>query len=307
MPSINTYEPVDISRRKNCLTFGAAVLTSLFTGATNKAVSATTRDTHNRRIVSVGGALTEIVFALKANEYLVGVDTTSIYPSTAQKLTSVGYARSLSIEGVLALNPTQVIATEDAGPPSVLRQLSAAGIPVAVLAANHNFDGLLDRIQHVGQLTGRVKQATAMQAALRQEWIHVRSVMAKQTTTSTRILFILTPAPNQIMVAGTGTAANAMMEYVGATNAIDAFSGYKPLTPEAVIAARPDVILLTDQGLHTAGGIDGVLKLPGLKHTAAGSKRRVIALDAMFLLGFGPRFPAAVATLDAAIRKAIHA
>jgi iron complex transport system substrate-binding protein len=76
-----------------------------------------------RRLVSVGGALTEIVYALEAQAELVGVDSTSQYPVAAQRLPSVGYARSLSLEGVLALAPTQVLATEDAGPPAVLRQL----------------------------------------------------------------------------------------------------------------------------------------------------------------------------------------
>jgi iron complex transport system substrate-binding protein len=94
---------------------------------------------------------------------------------------------------------------------------------------------------------------------------------------------------------------------VGAINAINGFTGYKPLTPEAVIAAQPDIVLLTDQGLKAGGGVDGILKLPGLEQTAAGRNRRFISLEAMFLLGFGPRLPAAVSALDAAIGKAMRA
>lgn len=292
-------DAVDVERRNACLQWG--LLAAMSTGLPARAANA-------RRIVSIGGALTEIVFALQANADLVGVDTTSLYPGSAQKLPSVGYARSLSVEGVLALAPTQVIATEDAGPPAVLRQLSAAGIPVAVLAANHRFEGLIERVRHVGELTGRVAQATALQQTLQQEWTRARAqVTQRMTGPVVRVLFVLAHAPNQILVAGTDTSAQAMLEYAAVVNAIDGFSGYKPLTPEAVIAAQPDIVALTDQGLKAAGGVNGILKLPGLGQTPAGRKRRVISLEAMLVLGFGPRLPAAVNALNAAIEMAMRA
>lgn len=270
-------------------------------------VGGVARAANPRRIVSVGGALTEIMYALQADAELVGVDTTSLFPAQAQKLPSVGYARTLSAEGVLALAPTQLIATEDAGPPAVLRQLSAAGVPVAVLAANHHFEGLLERVKRVGELTGRAAQASAMQQALQKDWDQSRAAVAQRASAKpVRVLFVLAHAPTQTMVAGSGTSAQAMLDYAGATNAITGFLGYKPLTPEAVIAAQPDVVLLTDQGLLAAGGIDGVLRLPGLAQSPAGRNRRVIALEAMFLLGFGPRLPAAVSVLDTAIAKVMR-
>ena len=295
---------LDASRRTALLQLGALASSLVLTGvAPARAAAPATA----RRLVSVGGALTEIVYALQADAELVGVDTTSLYPAPAQKLPSVGYARGLSAEGVLALAPTQVIATEDAGPPAVLRQLAAAGVPVAVLAANHHFEGLLERIKRVGELTGRVPQASAMQQALQRDWEQSRTAIAQRAATKpVRVLFVLAHAPSQVMVSGLATSAHAMLEYVGATNAITGFSGYKPLTPEAAIAAQADVILLTDQGLLAAGGIDGVLRLPGLAQSPAGRNRRVIALEAMFLLGFGPRLPAAVSVLDTAIAKVMR-
>lgn len=260
----------------------------------------------SRRIVSIGGALTEIMYALQADGDLVGVDTTSLYPAIAQKLPSVGYARSLSIEGVLALAPTQVIATEDAGPPAVVRQLAAAGVPIAVLAANHRFEGLLERVKRVGELTGRTGQAASLMRSLQQDWLQVRAPIAARSKAPIRVLFVLAHSPNQIMVAGRETSAQAMLDYVGSNNAITSFTGYKPFTPEAVIAAQADVVLLTEQGVKASGGIDNVLKLPGIEQTPAGRHRRVIALEAMFLLGFGPRLPIAVATLESALTKAMQ-
>ncbi|MGF6116001.1 iron complex transport system substrate-binding protein [Janthinobacterium lividum] len=263
-----------------------------------------------RRIVSVGGALTEIVYALEAQGELVGVDTTSLYPAVAQQLPQVGYARTLSAEGVLSLAPTQLIATEEAGPQTVLRQVRDAGVPVAVLNANNKFEGLLERVKQVGQITGRADPAARLAQALQQQWDGVLGKVRLRSHAPVRVLFILAHAPNQVMVGGRETGADAMLAYAGAVNVMGGqggFSGYKPLTPEAVIAARPDIVLVTDQGLKASGGVDGILKLPGLAQTPAGRKHRIVSLEAMLLLGFGPRMPQALAELDAAFAKAMTA
>ncbi|NVI83144.1 hemin ABC transporter substrate-binding protein [Janthinobacterium sp. BJB401] len=263
-----------------------------------------------RRIVSVGGALTEIVYALEAQGELVGVDTTSLYPAVAQQLPQVGYARTLSAEGVLSLAPTQLIATEEAGPQAVLRQVRDAGVPVAVLNANNQFEGLIERVKQVGQITGRADPAARLAQALQQQWDGALGKVRQRQHAPVRVLFILAHAPNQVMVGGRETGADAMLAYAGAVNVMGGqggFAGYKPLTPEAVIAARPDIVLVTDQGLKASGGVDGILKLPGLAQTPAGRKHRIVSLEAMLLLGFGPRMPQALMELDAAFAKAMTA
>ncbi|TDY36952.1 helical backbone metal receptor [Janthinobacterium sp. 75] len=263
-----------------------------------------------RRIVSVGGALTEIIYALEAQGELVGVDTTSLYPAVAQQLPQVGYARTLSVEGVLSLAPTQLIATEEAGPQAVLRQVRDAGVPVAVLNANNKFEGSLARVKQVGQITGRTDPAARLAQALQQQWNGALAKVGQRSHAPVRVLFILAHAPNQVMVGGRETGADAMLAYAGAVNVMGGqggFSGYKPLTPEAVIAARPDLVLVTDQGLKASGGVDGILKLPGLAQTPAGRKHRIVSLEAMLLLGFGPRMPQALADLDAAVAQAMAA
>ncbi len=266
-----------------------------------------------RRIVSVGGALTEIVYALEAQGELVGVDTTSLYPAVAQQLPQVGYARTLSAEGVLSLAPTQLIATEEAGPQTVLRQVREAGVPVAVLSANNQFEGLLERVKQVGRITGRPEPAARLAQSLQQQWSGALARVRQRQHAPVRVLFILAHEPNQVMVGGRETGADAMLAYAGAVNVMGGqggqggFAGYKPLTPEAVIAARPDIVLVTDQGLKASGGVDGILKLPGLAQTPAGRKHRIVSQEAMLLLGFGPRMPQALADLDAAFAKAMAA
>jgi iron complex transport system substrate-binding protein len=255
------------------------------------------------RVVSVGGAVTETIYALGAQGLLVGVDTTSLYPAAARALPNVGYARSLSAEGVLSLAPTLVVAGEEAGPPVVLRQLEAAKVPVQVLAADHSVAGVAERTQKLAALLGREDAGRMLVAQFQRDAQTAADKVTAFKGPPPRVLFILAHSMSQVRVAGQRTAADAMLRLVGATNALTGFDGYKPLSPEAAIAAAPDVLLVTDQGLEAAGGIDGLLRAPGLAATPAGRSRRIVSLDALWLLGFGPRLPSAVLALADAVRN----
>jgi len=260
--------------------------------------------TSERRIVSVGGALTETLYALGAQGELVGADTTSLFPDAARQLPSVGYARALSAEGVLSLRPTLVVASQEAGPPAVLQQIESARVPLALLDADHRFEGVVARTQRLAELCGRAEAGRALVADLQRNWARVQDQAAQRVATgkpAPRVLFVLSHSMAQVRVSGSGTAADAMLRYAGTVNVLGGVGGYRPLTPEAAIAAAPDVILATEQGLQAAGGIDGLLKAPGLAQTPAGRARRVVALDALLLLGFGPRLPQAVAALADAL------
>ena len=246
------------------------------------------------RVVSVGGAVTETVFALGAQSQLAGVDTTSLFPVDATRLPQVGYARTLSAEGVLALKPQLLLASGEAGPPQVLDQLKRAGLRVEVLDEHHRFDGVLARTERIGTLCGREREATQLIARLQQEWAARPKPPAGSAP---RVLFVLAHAGGQLRVAGEGTGADAMLTLAGARNAFAGVQGYKPLTAEAALQAAPDVILCTDQGVEAQGGADGLLKAPGLALTPAGRARRVVGMEALLLLGFGPRLPQAVAEL----------
>ena len=257
------------------------------------------------RLIIIGGALTEIVYLLKANSQLVGVDTTSIYPAAATRLPNVGYARSLSAEGILALRPTQLIATEDAGPPVVIKQIIDAQIPLTILPSGHQFKDLTDRVSSIGRLVYKTDSAQSLASRLALEWSNTQERIANSKLNNTRVLFILSQNPSQLMVGGEKTSADAMITYAGGRNAISGFSGFKPLTPEAVIGSNPDVLLLTDQGMRAVGGIGGVLRFPGVSQTRAGKEQNIVSLEAMYLLGFGPRMPPAAAELNLLLQRAM--
>lgn len=249
------------------------------------------------RIICVGGALTEIVYALGAQAYLVGVDSTSTFPNDALTLPQVGYARSLSAEGVLALSPTHVFVTEDAGPTAVLRQIASTGVSIEQMDSGYRFEGLVERITRIGKLLHRVSESSALIQQLKFDWARLQMPCLAFDSYRPRVLFLLAHSANRLLAAGTHTGAHAMVEYAGALNATTEFSGYKPLTPESLIAAQPDVLLLTEHGVRAIGDYSTLLNLPGVKETPAGRHRRFVAMDASLLLGFGPRLPAAVQSL----------
>ena len=262
---------------------------------------AKSKTTGLKRLVCVGGSLTEIVYVLGLEEHLMAVDTTSTYPTATKKLPSVGYARSLSLEGVLSMRPQLLLVTEDAGPPQVLRQISHAGVQVKVLKADHRYEGLIDRVRAIGFLLGAEVRAEKLIKEIDQEWQLYQDQLNRGT--QLKAMFIMAQSPQQVMVAGQGTSAHAIMSYLNLENTFKDLKGYKPLTPESVIAGQADIVLLTDQGLQAQGGMRGILRLPGVIQTPAARHRQIYSREANHLLGFGPRLPSMLGSLAKEIHK----
>ncbi len=266
------------------------------------------------RIVSVNGAMTEIVYALGAEKQLAGTDTTSLFPAAALQIPKVGYMRQLSAEGLLSLRPDAVIGTTEAGPTVVMDQVRSAGVKVELVEADHTWAEVQRKVAVVGRATLRMRQASALQARLDAQWAEVLAQVSTQLARSggrqPKAIFILahTASPQ---VAGHQTAAQAMLGYAGLANALAGpgnphhFNGYRPMTSEALVSAAPDVIVTTTQGMEAGGGLEKFWSRPGLELTPAYRRRALVALDAQYLIGFGPRLPQAVGELhQAALRVA---
>lgn len=248
------------------------------------------------RIVTLGGSVTEIVYALGAGDDVVGVDASSLYPADAQDKPSVGYFRQVPAEGVLSMNPSLTLALEGTGPPSVLDQLRSAGVQVELIPDESSVDGAKQKIRRIGAILDRTPQADSLIQQMEQDMTDARDLREAVATTP-RVLFVYARGSGTMNVAGTGTSAEVMIELAGGENAITGFEGFKPLTDEAVVDAAPEVIAMLDRGLESVGGIDGVLGQASLGLTPAGENRRVVAMDDLLFLGFGPRLGEAVKEL----------
>ncbi|MFD1881188.1 heme/hemin ABC transporter substrate-binding protein [Paracoccus pacificus] len=253
------------------------------------------------RIVAIGGAVTEFVYAFGAGDRLVARDTTSTFPPEAMALPDVGYMRQLSPEGVLSMRPDLILAEEGAGPPEAVALLKSAGIPYEEIPSGASPGGVLAKADAVAEVLGVADGA--LRAALEADL--TRAAKADRAiATPQRVLFVLSAQDDRLLAAGAGTGAEAIITLAGATNAVSGFQGYKPLTDEAVIAAAPDAILMMDRG---DGATDPeaqkaqVLAMPAVTATPAGKAGRVIRMNGLYLLGFGPRTGKAALDLHRAL------
>ena len=250
------------------------------------------------RVVCLGGAITETVWALGAVDRVVAIDDSSSFPADTSTRKRVGYYRAVSAEGVLSMDPELVLAHEEAGPPEAMDRLVAAGVPVVKIPSAATVAGNLSRIRAIGAALELSNAAEILAADVERRMVE-SAVPAEQVPV--RVMFVFARGAGTLQVSGDGTAAAEMIHLAGGVNAIQGFDGYRPLTAEALVAANPEVVLITTSGLASMGGEDALWSLPGMQATAAGEQRRVVALDDLYLLGFGPRLPDAVAELQMAL------
>jgi iron complex transport system substrate-binding protein len=240
------------------------------------------------RVVAAGGGVTEIVYALGAQDRLVGVDSTSLYPGHARALPQIGYVRQLSAEGVLSLRPDMLLVADEAGPPAALEQIALAGARVVRVADGYSAEAVLRRVAGIAAALHVEPAGTEVAAAIRDDLVLVERAIAASGTRP-GVLFLLSVGRGAPQASGRGTAADAMIRLAGGHNLVDSYVGYRPLSPEHVAALDPPVIMTTRDSVEQLGGLDAVLALPGIAATRAAAQRRIVALDALYLLGFGPR------------------
>lgn len=250
-----------------------------------------------RRIVAVGTAATETVYALDEGANLVGVDNASAeYFPEAAKLPKIGPRNAISAEGVLSLRPTVVVLTGDAGPPQVVEQIKAAGVETVALPATYTPDNVKAGVKQVAHALGKDAKGDELAAAIDRDLAEVKTMLEHAATP--KVLFVgRGPNMPNATMSGTGTTIDEMIRLAGGTNPMRDFQGFKSMTDEAVVAAAPDVILMTEHSFERSGGIDGVLKFPGVALTPAGCNRRIVTVSDVYFQGFGPGLGRAVREL----------
>jgi iron complex transport system substrate-binding protein len=240
------------------------------------------------RVISIGGSITEILYALRLQQQIIAVDTTSLYPPSALKeKPNVGYMRQLSAEGVLGLSPTLILAIEGSGPRETVDVLERAKVPFIVIPDRFSADGVIDKIRMISADVGAPKRGKCLADSVRRD-MNALATRQKEIQQQARVVFILSLANSHPVVAGRGTAADGIITLAGARNAFDDFEGYKPVNDEAIAAARPDAVLVMDRGEHALSA-ETVFSEPGLALTPAAERKILISMDGLYLLGFGPR------------------
>ncbi len=251
------------------------------------------------RVIAAGGSVAEIIHALGAGDLLIARDTTSSFPPEVETLPDIGYVRALSAENLVAMDPDMIIAEHDAGPPEVLEVLMRTGIPLVMVPQALDPDGVTAKIAAVAVALNLPDKGQALQDSVAAKLDEARAAGAALPA-APRVMFILSMQGGRLLVGGAGSSAEAMITLAGGTNAVTGLDGYKPLTDEAAIAAAPDLILMMDRGGDHAVTLTDIAAHPALRLTPAGAEGRVVTMDGLYLLGFGPR------TGDAALELTAH-
>ncbi len=254
-----------------------------------------------KRIVTLGAGVTETVFALGLGDAVVGVDVSSLHPPQALQKPKVGYIRMTSAEGIASLKPDLVIAGSTLGPATVIEQLKSAGIRLELINTPKSIDGVFERVKKIGEILNQKQSAEQLIAGVKEKIVQAKTLQTKRD--KPRVLFVFVHGGTSINVAGKHTAANVMIEGAGGVNAVTDYEGYKPITAEALLAAKPDIILATTRSLKAVGGEKGLWASPGLSLTPAGKAKRLVIIDDLKLLGFGPRTGEAMIELSKAFAQ----
>jgi iron complex transport system substrate-binding protein len=252
------------------------------------------------RIASIGGSLTEIVYALGEEARLIARDSTSLYPEAALVLPDVGYMRALSPEGVLSVNPTAILALHGSGPKEAVEVLKKASVQYVEVPEQFDHQGILIKIRAVGTALGVDAKAEALAAEVDADLATAEKLTADLATRK-RVLFILSAQGGKLLAAGSNSAADGIIKLAGAVNAVEGYEGYKQLSDEAAAIAAPDVILMMDRGGDHAALDAELLAHPALASTPAAKAKAIIRMEGTYLLGFGPRTAAAARDLAASL------
>lgn len=252
------------------------------------------------RVVTVGGSLTEIVYALGEEGRLIARDSTSVFPPEALALPDIGYMRALSPEGVLSINPSTILLLEGSGPPEALDVLRKASVPLVTVPEKFDRAGILEKIAVVGDVLGVGDKAGKLADRVAAD-IDAAQAATAGIENRKKVLFVLSLQGGRVLASGTGTAADGIIALAGGVNAVDAYPGYKQLSDEAIIEAAPDVILAMDRGGDHETQADQILSHPAIAATPAAANRQVVRMDGAFLLGFGPRTAEAARELASAL------
>lgn len=250
------------------------------------------------RIISLNGTISEVLVALGQESALVGVDVTSSYPENLKNTAKdLGHVSQLSVEALMELKPTLILGVEKELSEDLKKQLEQTGIPLKLVSHQSSIEGTKATIKEVASAMNLDNGADLI-AQIDKDLTDIHPFNPKP-----KVLFIYARGAGMLMVSGTGTPIDEMIQLAGGENVISSFSDYKPLTPESLLAANPDYILLFTTGLSSVDGIDGVLKIDGIAQTNAGKNKKIIAMDGQLLSGFSPRVGQAIKELNQLLSK----
>lgn len=250
-----------------------------------------------KRIITLSAALTETAAALGFANNIIAVDVTSIYPAYINKLPKVSNNRSVSAEALIAFGPELVLAPEGSVSREIQYQLKSAGIRFVGIKQAYSVKGALTFIRQVAAV---LQVSPKGEVLAKQTEIKINQAIAgvKIKGKMPKVLFIYARGTGTMMVAGKKSSLAAIIQLAGGVNAVNEFEDFKPYTTEALVKANPDVLLLFNFGYSSLGGLNSILKMPGVAQTGAGKNKKIVQMEPSLLVNFSVRLDQAITELN---------
>jgi iron complex transport system substrate-binding protein len=248
------------------------------------------------RVVCVSKQINEFIFDIGAQSHLVGRDLTSIYPPQIQRLTSVGYHRALSAEGIISMRPSVLLTDGNVGPDPVLAQVRSVGVPVVTMEPGETSEAAQQLMLKLGGYFHREQPAAAVVNRWKADMAQAMGQMARyKNAPKPRVLVIhFGQIGNSYLGLSRGGPADRIIEWAGGVNAMDKVGGMVHLTPEIIARAAPDIIIATDVGFDRYGSVQKFRDLPGVALTPAGKALHIYRIYETEIMYFSPRTPASL-------------
>ena len=249
------------------------------------------------RIVSLSPTATETLFAIGAGPQVVAVDDQSDYPKTAPRTTLSGYTPN--VEAIAGYRPDLVVISFD--PKGLSAALGRLGIPVVFHNAAATFRGAYQQIRQLGRVTGRGPEAERLVAGMK---TRIATIVgrARAASSGLRVYHELDPTLYSVT---SNTFVGRVYELFGLTNIADAAkagSDYPQLSPEYVVSANPDLIVLADT-VCCGQRAETVAARPGWARIAAVRSGSVVRLDDSIASRWGPRLVNLVRAIGTAVTR----
>jgi heme transport system substrate-binding protein len=258
------------------------------------------RSAQSERVVAVSKQINEFMYAIGAQDVLVGRDLTSVYPPEILNLTSVGYHRALSAEGIISLRPTLFLTDGNYGPDAVNEQLQKVGIPILTIKPGATLDSAQALLITLGKQFHREAAADSVLGKWKSDLDDaLKDTLQWVGKPRPRVLIIhFGQIANNYLALKRGSIGDVMLHWAGAENAVDSVGGMMRLTPELIAKAAPDIIIATDVGFDRYGSAEKFAEMPGVSLTPAGKSKKIYRIDETDVMYYGPRTAEAIRRLE---------
>ncbi|WP_192347162.1 hemin ABC transporter substrate-binding protein [Algoriphagus sp. Y33] len=258
--------------------------------------------TEQRKIITAGGTVTEVVAALGHGNEIIATDLTSTFPESMKDLPSIGYRNQIKAEGILALGPDLVLLEEGYLNPDVVTQLRAAKVAIEVFVKPSTVEGSKKLISEIATFFDEEEKGKEINSAIDADIAQLKTYLDTQESKPNAV-FLMARGPETVFIAGDKTFTTEMFELAKIERAATGFDEFVPMTPESLVSMNPEYLVFFESGIQSVGGKDGLMAIQGIDQTTAFKEGHIIALDGQYLSGFGPRVGKAALDLAKAVRQ----